>query len=63
MLSALTDALPQYDELLMLSEEKVRISRDEADSHRMQTHIEAIYETIFNVLHIAASIFMKPDGS
>lgn len=63
MLSTLADALPQYDELLHLCLKKDRTSEDEANPYRMPNHIEQIYEDIFHVLHIVASIFTKADGS
>ena len=63
LLATVTDALPQYDELLRLVVEQGRNTDDETNPHRMQNHIEAIYVDIFRILHVAAGIFIKPNGS
>ncbi|KAH8891250.1 hypothetical protein GQ53DRAFT_823881 [Thozetella sp. PMI_491] len=62
MLSTLTDALPQYDEILKLCQDRGIESEDEANPYRMRMHIELVYQDIFKVLHIALGIFQKPDG-
>ncbi|SPO04744.1 uncharacterized protein DNG_07429 [Cephalotrichum gorgonifer] len=62
MLSTLTEALPQYSELLDLCKDRPPSNDDENNNVRIQTHIREIYKDIFAVLHVAVGIFAKPDG-
>ncbi|KAL6863348.1 hypothetical protein ACO1O0_003597 [Amphichorda felina] len=62
LLSSLTDAIPQYDEMLELCVKKPTQTQDEKSRGRIRLHIGRIYEDIFSVLHIATSVLTKPDG-
>ncbi|RYP22720.1 hypothetical protein DL765_001570 [Monosporascus sp. GIB2] len=53
----------KYDELFELCVEKPTQTQDEKSRSLMRLHIEAIYEDIFRVLHIATSVLVRPDGS
>ncbi|RYP77017.1 hypothetical protein DL769_003502 [Monosporascus sp. CRB-8-3] len=63
LLATVTDALPQYEDLLKFCVEQGRNTDDEANPHRMRNHIEGLYEEIFRMLRVAAGSFIKPDGS
>jgi hypothetical protein len=63
MLSSLTDELPQYGELLDLCQHRGPDTDDEANTLRVQAQIVEIYKDMFAVLHTAARIFAKSNGS
>ncbi|KAH6646513.1 hypothetical protein BKA67DRAFT_664345 [Truncatella angustata] len=64
MLSTITDALPQYGELIKLWSDKSHASHDPADTniHKVLQHIGEVYQDIFQILHFAARVFTKSDG-